>query len=324
MTSCILGLDSGGSKTLLAIADRQGRVLRLERCGGLDPVANPQWKAQLNALLRSVAHVPLSAAVLGLPLYGELAECSLAQQTLAEQALPCPVKVENDVQAAFDGAFLGELAGVLILAGTGSMAWACGLEKSDEPVRVGGWGDVFGDEGSAYWIGAQALIVASRTLDGRANEPWLTRALLGHLQLLPAQLAGWVYQLNNRREGMAALARQVSAWADAGNAAALTIIRDAAEHLADHVSTAWTAIGRQGPPVWSHAGGVFANPSISEQLCHRLGAAPCRPRLPPIGGALWRAAHNAGWNPDNLWLEHLSSSLHSTLALPSTSPFPTM
>ncbi|WP_426111101.1 N-acetylglucosamine kinase [Pseudomonas sp. DSP3-2-2] len=323
MNECILGLDSGGSKTLLAIANRQGQVLKLGVANGLDPIANNDWQAQLRALLQPVADLPLVAAVLGLPLHGELSECSIVQHDIAQQALRCPVTVENDVRIAFDGAFTGTSAGVLMLAGTGSMAWASSNDPGGQHVRVGGWGDVFGDEGSAYWIGAQALVVASRTLDGRDAHHLLTRALLDHLDLTPEQLAGWVYGLPNRRASVAALALHVSAWADAGDSAAIALLDAAAGHLAEHVTAAWRAIGQQGAPVWSYAGGVFANPSIIDQVGKRLGTAPRTPRLPPIGGALWRAAHNAGWNPDNSWIEHLSLSLRSTLALPSTSPFPT-
>lgn len=323
MSGCVLGLDSGGSKTLLAIADRQGQVLTLQAGGGLDPTANPHWQRQLAACLQRASDAPLAAAVLGLPLHGEIAQYSAAQCEVARLALSCPVEVANDVRIAFDGAFTGESAGVLILAGTGSMAWACRHEPGAQAVRVGGWGDIFGDEGSAYWIGAQALAVASRSLDGRARERRFTQALLDHLHLAPDQLAGWVYERPNRRAEVAALAQHVSAWAAAGDGAAATLLATAAEHLAEHVSTAWAALGLQGAPVWRYAGGVFSNPSIIEQLTQRVGSAPLPRRLPPVGGALWRAAHNAGWNPDNSWIQRLSSSLHSTLALPSTSPFPT-
>ncbi|WP_296257252.1 MULTISPECIES: N-acetylglucosamine kinase [unclassified Pseudomonas] len=322
MNECVLGLDSGGSKTLLAIADRQGQVLRLETTDGLDPTANALWQQQLTALLQSVTDLPLKAAVLGLPLHGELVDDSIAQRYVAERALRCPVTVQNDVRIAFDGAFTAASAGVLILAGTGSMAWANSNAHGAQHVRVGGWGDVFGDEGSAYWIGTQALVTASRSLDGRARQPRLTQALLDHLQCSPEQLAGWVYGLPNRRASIAALAQQVSAWAQAGDVAATAILQGAARHLAEHVSTAWRAIGQDGPPVWSHAGGVFANTWIVQQLQQQLHATPRSPRLPPIGGALWRAAHDAGWNPDNHWIDNLSSSLRTTLALPSTSPCP--
>lgn len=309
MNDCVLGLDSGGSKTRVVVADRQGRVLHLEVAAGLDPTANPQWSAQLHALMQIPGKWPLASAVLGLPLHGELAECSIAQRDAAQQALPCPVVVENDVRIAFDGAFAGQGAGVLILAGTGSMAWASRNEPGAEQVRVGGWGDVFGDEGSAYWIGCQALILASRSLDGRDAYPALTRALLDHLGLAAEQLAGWVYGLANRRAGIAALAEIVSAWAMAGDPAAIRVLDEAAAHLAEHITAAWCRLGLSGPATWSYAGGVFANPQMIDGISRRIGRAACTPRLPPIGGALWRAAHLAGWNPDQHWIEQLSHNL---------------
>lgn len=309
MNDCVLGLDSGGSKTLVAVADRQGRVLHRETAAGLDPIANPQWSAQLHALLQAAARLPLAAAVLGLPMHGELAGCSIAQRDTAHRALSCPVLVENDVCVAFDGAFAGQGAGVLILAGTGSMAWASRNQPGAEHVRVGGWGDVFGDEGSAYWIGCQVLTLASRSLDGRAYQPDLTRALLEHLDLGPGQLADWVYGLANRRAAIAALAECVSAWAVAGDAAALAVMDEAATHLAAHIDAAWRQLGLSGPATWSYAGGVFAHTPMIDGIRRRIGTAACPPRLPPIGGALWRAAHNAGWNPDQRWIEQLSLNL---------------
>jgi len=309
MSECVLGLDSGGSKTLVAVADRQGRVLHLDAAAGLDPTANPQWSAQLHALLQVPANLSLTAAVLGLPLHGELAECSVAQRDAARRALPCPVTVENDVRIAFDGAFAGQGAGVLILAGTGSMAWASRNEPGAEQVRVGGWGDVFGDEGSAYWIGCQALVLASRSLDGRAAPSPLTQLLLDHLGLAAEQLAGWVYGLTYRRAEIAALAKGVSAWATACDPAAINILDDAAAHLAEHIDAAWRRMGLSGPATWSYAGGVFAHPQMIDGIRRRIGSAACTPRLPPIGGALWRAAHNAGWNPGPHWIDQLSQHL---------------
>ena len=322
MNAGILGLDSGGSKTHWVVADARGQVMQGGTCEGLDPIANPQWRAQLQGLLAVAAQVPLAAAVLGLPLHGELEAVSAEQTGAAQHALSCPVIVENDVRVAFDGAFTGARAGVLMLAGTGSMAWASQNREDSPHVRVGGWGDVFGDEGSAHWIGLQALMLASRTLDGRAHEWPLTHALLNHLALTPSELAGWAYGLVNRRAGIASLAAQVSTWADGGDQSALGILNRATEHLAEHVTAAWQRIGQTDVPVWSHAGGVFANPDIARHMAHRLGTDPVVPRLPPVGGALWRAARHAGWNPDNGWIDTLASHLHRTLALPSTSPYP--
>ncbi|MGO7755646.1 BadF/BadG/BcrA/BcrD ATPase family protein, partial [Rhizobium ruizarguesonis] len=74
-------------------------------------------------------------------------------------------RVLNDVDAANLGAFAGE-QGILILSGTGSMAWA--RNSKGQSARTGGWGDLIGDEGSRHWIGQKALNLVSQSLDGSA------------------------------------------------------------------------------------------------------------------------------------------------------------
>ena len=64
------------------------------------------------------------------------------------------VTVIADVEAAYLGA-LGDRAGILLLAGTGSMA--LGGNGRGRWARAGGWGPLLGDEGSAFWIGREWL-----------------------------------------------------------------------------------------------------------------------------------------------------------------------
>jgi glucosamine kinase len=64
------------------------------------------------------------------------------------------VKAISDVEAAYLGA-LGGRAGILLLAGTGSMA--LGRDTRGRWARAGGWGPLLGDEGSAFWIGREWL-----------------------------------------------------------------------------------------------------------------------------------------------------------------------
>ncbi|MGO7741112.1 N-acetylglucosamine kinase, partial [Rhizobium johnstonii] len=51
-------------------------------------------------------------------------------------------RVLNDVDGAHLGAFAGE-PGILILSGTGSMAWV--RNSKCQSARTGGWGDLIGD-----------------------------------------------------------------------------------------------------------------------------------------------------------------------------------
>jgi len=312
--SLVMGLDSGGTKTIMAIADRRGQVVSVRRANGLDPSVGDGWIAQLRDLVGSQAGDmrSLDFAVLGLPYHGELDTYSAAQISVAQRIMPDKSLVVNDVRVAFDGAFAGR-PGVLVLAGTGSMAWASRNGPGDPHVRVGGWGDVFGDEGSAFWIGREALGIASRDLDGRAPAPGFSRTFLAALGLNGAELMGWCYGLENRRAGIAGIAKIVSTLASGGCVESQGILQRAGDHLAAHATAAWHQTKTPGPLSWSHAGGVFSDQIVRNRVAEALGGPPVPPRLPPIGGAILHAAVRAGWAPDAAWLDRLAASLAKAL-----------
>jgi len=191
----ILGIDGGGSKVLVALADRAGKVLRMSRSGGVNPMDNPNWRHELDLSLRPfLEEQRLTAVAAALPAYGEVARLSEQQREAIASAFPkARQRVFNDVDAAHLGAFAGR-PGILILSGTGSMAW--GRNSAGVSSRVGGWGDVIGDEGSSYWIGKAALGLVSQSFDGRAAPTMLAKAMFEHLQLDGSDpvnaLGGWV------------------------------------------------------------------------------------------------------------------------------------
>lgn len=305
----VLGLDSGGTKTLLAFADRCGNVVRLVRSGGLDPSSSPDWPLDLADLLAEEDQAGAAeAAVLGLPFHDEVPRFTEQQTRVAEALLPSPVLVQNDVRIAFDGAFAGA-GGVLVLAGTGSMAWASRGGAADRHVRVGGWGDAFGDEGSAYWIGRETLAAVSRDLDGRLCAPDLTKGVLEAIGCTPGGLIDWTYALTNRRSGLAQLAVVASRLAEDGVAAARAVLERGADHLAEQAIAAWRGTGADTPLRWSHAGGVLDSRIVRARIAEKLGCGPVAPRLPPIGGALLRAAQAAGWPAGDRWINRLAVSL---------------
>ncbi|MEF2071629.1 N-acetylglucosamine kinase [Consotaella aegiceratis] len=313
----ILGIDGGGTKVHLALADGSGRLVRQAVGGGVNPIDNPhRWRQTLVAELRAFAGEPrLAAVAAALPAYGEVDEASRQQrEAVAEVFDPLPQVVMNDVDAAHVGAFAGE-AGILILSGTGSMAWA--RDDQGRSWRVGGWGDVIGDEGSSHWIGLRVLARVSQSLDGRAGETALVEAVFQHLALDRARpmdaLEGWVTRQTNLRAGVASLARIASGLAEAGDAGALGIIDEAADELARHV----TAIAAQSglSPTWSYAGGTFRSQALLRAVADRLGRAPVEPRLPPIGGTLLVAARHLDWPVPPAWIERLAASIAASPAM---------
>lgn len=299
----ILGLDSGGTKTVVAIAERSGRVVALAHSAGLDPIADDQWESHLAALLAPLG--PVEAAVLGLPFHGEMPEISARQQAAATRLLGPAARAMNDVAVAFEGALVGE-EGVLVLAGTGSMSWARGPRGER---RCGGWGDAIGDEGSAYWIGREALGIASRMVDGRQACGAFADGLLGALGITGDDLIGWIYRQPQPRAAIASVARHISAMAARGDWVAKGLMERASEHLSVLGHAVARQAGLAAPLRWSYAGGVFADAGLLRAVSMRMGSEPVLPRLPPVGGAILCAARTAGWAVDEAFVTTLSQSL---------------
>ena len=302
MMAEVLGLDAGGTKTLALRVGPDGRVLELRSGPGLDPVAG-DGPERLRACLAPFGQP--RAATLGLPYHGEVAAVSRWQAEVAVEVLGTGARVMNDVAAAHTGAFAGA-EGVLILAGTGSMAWARGPKGEH---RVGGFGDLFGDEGSAFWIGRRALAAASRQIDGRARATGFADTLCAKIGAAPDTLIDWTYAAADRRAHVASVARAVSALAGQGDATADEVLDAAAAELALAARAAAAAAGWAAPLVWACAGGVFADTRVLAGVTGRLGLAPCPRKLPPVGGAALDAARRAGWAVDEAWIAALAADL---------------
>jgi N-acetylglucosamine kinase len=310
----VLGLDGGGTKTLSALADETGHVVEMVHGPSLDPTAAQDWpdllSHQLTRTLKE-SEAP-AAAVLGLSFHDEIQHLTAMQDEVAAGLLPNSlVVVENDVRIAFDGAFASG-GGILLLAGTGSMAWASLKGSNDRHYRIGGWGDVFGDEGSAFWIGRESLTIASQALDGRLPEAKpFAQALLQGLSVPADGLIDWIYSIGNQRTAIADIARLTAAMAVSGCATAGAIIDLACDHLARHVAAAEQCLDRPGGrrADWSYAGGVFTNAAILDGVCRRVGSLPVDPVLPPIGGAVLHAARLAGWPVNTAFIGRLKASL---------------
>jgi glucosamine kinase len=317
----IVAIDGGGTKTLVATADVSGVVRSLRRGRATSPLESRTWTTDLEEQVLPVvrSHAGLLAVAAALPAYGEVEAVSAAQrQAIAGLFGAVPQRVLNDVDAAHLGAFAGG-PGILVLAGTGSMAWA--RDDAGQSLRTGGWGEVIGDEGSGYWIGRRILEAVSKSLDGRAAPTALVDAVFEHLGLdrsrAVSSFEGWASTLAFPRLEIAALAPLAPTVAGQGDATAAAVVRDAALELARHVQTLEARLGRT--PDWSYAGGLFRSPMMLDAVADCLGRPPVPPKLPPIGGAFVAAAQHLGLTPDRSWIERLAHSLEHASASIQTS-----
>jgi glucosamine kinase len=298
MSTIVVGIDGGGSRTRVMVADESGQQLgSAEGTGSAVRPGEAERSAQImESLVRealascAMTHVMPKVLCAGAAGVGREGERQALWQALASRELAEEVVVHADAAVALDDAF-GDGAGILLISGTGSVAFGRG--PTGDVDRCGGWGPMCGDEGSGAWIGRRALSVVTAASDGREPDTALVGAILTAAELdQPEGLIAWAAGSTPSR--LAELAPVVVITADAGDLRANAILSLAAEELALHVRTlARRLFGeeRASCPV-ALAGGLLApGASLRRRVEHRLKSAvpgaQIRPdEVVPVRGAV--------------------------------------
>ncbi|MEW1837084.1 BadF/BadG/BcrA/BcrD ATPase family protein [Nonomuraea angiospora] len=174
-----LAIDGGQTGLRIGLAE-SGRIREIRELPGLSYAEGSPVEAVLERI--GTGWGPLGTVCLGLTTIlddpGKLAGRLLS---MARRVL-----ITTDVVTSHAGAFAGG-EGVVLAAGTGAIALGVG----DGIRQVDGWGYLYGDAGSGFWIGRRGLDAAFRGFDGRAEPGPLTeraRAVFGDLGGLPERL----------------------------------------------------------------------------------------------------------------------------------------
>ncbi|GAA0928826.1 BadF/BadG/BcrA/BcrD ATPase family protein [Kribbella koreensis] len=306
MSGVFLGVDGGGTKTAFALVSSAGEVLASTVAPSCYYLG--QGIELVEQVLRDgvesvcgAAGVPpgqLAYAFFALPGYGEVSADlatldAIPGRVLGHQRYSC----DNDMVAGWAGS-LGAIDGVNVIGGTGSMAYG---ERDGHGLRVGGWGELFDDEGSAYWIAIRGLNTFAKMSDGRLPPGPLRKHLAEHLRL--AADLDLVDVVLNRWQGdrarIASLAQLVTAAADDGDEACTAILREAGRSLAGLVKSTIAQLGYapgEVVPV-SYSGGVFKSDEVRAAFQQHLAEEPVDlrdPMLSPVLGAALYAARLAG------------------------------
>ena len=229
-----------------------------------------------------------SASCVGLAGSGRPTERRIVTGVLRDLGLGPTLSVVHDAEIALvAGVTRG--AGVAVVAGTGSMAY--GKDFDGRSARSGGWGHLLGDEGSAFWLGREAIRLCLESDDGRGPETALSELLAHGLQLdIPDGLISWVYNDKLAPSKIAALLPLVQKAAEQGDSVAECLIEEAADHLARaaHAVASQLELGPQFQLVL--AGGAFLGcPLLEEAFRRRLllpEAQVSRLQMEPAFGAV--------------------------------------
>jgi N-acetylglucosamine kinase-like BadF-type ATPase len=175
-----------------------------------------------------------------------------------KEALPIPeISLETDARVALAGA-TGNLPGIVIIAGTGSIA--CGINARGRFARAGGWGPTMGDEGSGSYIGRRALEAVVMAYDYRGEPTSMMEPVLRHFGVLsPPELPPVIYDSPAEVLGkIAQLSKIVVNAAQEGDKVAVEILKDAAVELARAATAVIEQLRMEKESfIVAYVGGVF-------------------------------------------------------------------
>ena len=260
-----LGVDGGGTKTAFALISPSGNLLGSVVLGPTHPDqvgmerVRETLKDGVAAVCQQAGIEPqdVKFAFFGLAGFGENLEHTAQFQAVAGQLLPnSPHRCGNDVEAGWAGSLACQ-PGVHLVAGTGAIGF--GVDPKGNTARSSGWDSLFGDEGSAYWLGRHLLGLFTKESDGRLPKSPLydiVREKLGlerDLDLL-AKLDLW-----SKRDELARLALLAHAAAEQGDKNTIALFREAALELSLAVKAIIQRLEycHNTPIPVSYSGGVF-------------------------------------------------------------------
>lgn len=305
----ILAIDGGGSRTRCLAINCEATILGAGAGGASNHllVDKKIVKASLNEAIKAALAqanlgradvVCVSAGLAGVDYDGAGAD---EMRDLFGEFGFADAIINGDMVIAHAGALAGE-AGVMALAGTGSCI--LGIDKNGKRVKVGGWGPIYGDEGSAYRIGQTALRAAARACDGRGEKTALLDAILKEFGVNDFQKTiELVYLKGLESREIAALSRAAYAVAETGDEVARKIFEQAGEELAESVAAAIRRLDLTETKV-SYQGAVLESCAMVRERfieCLKKGFPRVEivaPKLKPVVGAYLLGRKSLGWKTD--------------------------
>jgi N-acetylglucosamine kinase-like BadF-type ATPase len=274
------GIDGGQSSTVAVIADERGKILARGSAGPSDEIGQGPDSTRLRDALHGalddarnragLAHTTRFASIVaGVSGY----EGRVHGRT---PKLPADfLALVHDSENAHAGALGGD-AGVVVIAGTGSIGFA----RSDdgESALVGGWGFLFGDEGSAFWLARTALADAMRHSDRGEMSDLTADALQYFEQPSLRQISRGFYLERISRTQLASFAVKVLEAAERGNETAARYANEGAAALVSLAERAMLRAGMQHANV-AFIGGMTHNAAYRDRIGAQMQRLSPRARL---------------------------------------------
>jgi N-acetylglucosamine kinase-like BadF-type ATPase len=298
-----IGIDGGGTKTECILGDDENVRARITAPScKIQTVGKMAAQVVIQNAIRGVCKQAkvdperVSRICIGVAGYSGQG-IAAALTAMVWEVVRIAVDVVGDHTIGMQAAF-GDGPGVLVIAGTGSIAY--GRDERGRMVRVGGWGPAISDEGSGNWIGRRAVGAMMRTAD-RGQFTALEKRIMDLFNVRRREDVATVANQKGLAE-FAKLAPDVMEAARAGDMLAAEILNQAGAELAalaeDVIRHLWPHARQDVIPV-GVVGGVFRNVeevrfAFERSLrSRRTDVMPLRELVDPAVGALELARREA-------------------------------
>lgn len=296
----VLGIDGGGTKTTGMVADENGNVYMQTVTGRSNPntLSQQEFEKVMSDLIMDLKNQrpdvfdDVSVCFAGMAGVGESGR-DIEVAKLLKRFLPSKtdVIVSNDAVNALYSGTLGT-PGIVQIAGTGAIAF--GMNEDNKMVRSGGWGYLFDDEGSGFYLGNEALRAVFQAFDERGPATELSNRLLQHFNVnrIP-DIIGQVYGQEHPRSIIAPLAPYVVEAAMSEDEVAINIVQKACEAMMSCIESCHQKLfDANHPTMIVLSGGVFSHSELFIQQLSKLAELPLpnvtfqKTMVPPVGGAI--------------------------------------
>lgn len=265
-----LGIDGGGSKTSCLIGDETsvlgtgtGAASNVVRVGEAQARESLAFAIRQACTVAGLDPSQIGGVCVGLagaarPEIGELVK------RIVSELVPGKVTVVGDNVIALEAAF-GDGPGVIVIAGTGSIAY--GRNRDGQTARAGGWGFAISDEGSGHWIGRTAVAAALGAWDEKPQQ---------EVRLIEMVMKSWNLQTIEQLVPAAnatpppdfsALFPAVLSLADSGDRIARDVLTQAGTQLANLAGILFRRLfSNAGAVPVAMSGGVFGSSALVRQV----------------------------------------------------------
>ena len=285
--SLFVGIDGGGTKTEFVLFEKNGNVKQVLRREGSNPndIGMDKCLEVLSTGLEQLLGNKVPGAI--------FAGIGGASQARYQEAIVSHLtgRFHTAVKADTDAANVLSMGidpenSVAVICGTGSCVF---VRKGSERYRLGGWGYLLDQAGSAYDVGKDGLRVTLAAEDGLIAPCLLTERMQEALGGSGFANISAIY--GGGRAFIADLAMVVLGAAAQGDSYAVQILQANANRLALLIKT---AVERYGVPAQIVTAGSFLKSDIFRTMVEeQVGVKLELPDLPPVYGACVEAMRTA-------------------------------